>query len=284
MRPLRLLAAPLAAACLVLACDDAPERAPTPESPAFAAPTRARSTIRALGADTLSDAARITRLAPEPDGRTVAVLFADSASGITAGLGLAELGEDRMQLLWPDSVTNVWWSGPHALAFTTRTGRGVRAVVDVHAESLTVLERLGDSVSVPPVATGDDPDVRARATTYVDSLHAQVGGRPTRGELTYSAGRLVPEPGGELVAVYVIASTADGRRSNPAWLLLDRRTGQVTRIDEVVGAESQMPADAAGWADAGDFVYAKGLTIWSAEPTRRGLAGLGGPKSLAFKE
>lgn len=277
-------AVPLLGAAMLLACDDAPERAPTPESPAFAAPTRARSTVRALASDTLSDAAHIVRLAPEPDGRTVAVLFADTARGVAAGLGLVELGQDRMQLLWPDSVTNLWWSAPHSVAFTTRTGRGVRAVVDVHAESLTVLERLGDSVAVPPVAPAEDPDVRARATSYVDSLYAQVNGRPTRGELTYAAGRLVPEPRGDLVAVYVIASTADGRRSNPTWLLLDRRTGQVTRIDAVVGPEEQMPADAAGWAEAGAFVYAKGLTLWIAEPTRRGLAGREEPKSLSFNE
>jgi hypothetical protein len=279
-----LLSLGLLGAGSMAACGEAPERSSTPESPAFAAPVRARSTVRALGADTLSEGARIVRLVPEPDGRTVAVLFADSASGVVSGLGLNTLGEDRMQLLWPDSVTNVWWSGPHAVAFTTRTGRGVRAVVDVHAESLTVLERLGDSAAVAAVAPAEDSETRARATTWVDSVYAQANGRATQGELTYAATRLVPQPRGDLVAVHVIGTTSDGRRSNPSWLLLDRRTRQVTRVDGVVGPEDQLPAAGAGWADDGAFVYAKGLTIWSAEPTRRGLAWLAPPGRLALRE
>ena len=271
-------------AAAAISCDSAPERTPTPESPAFAAPVRARSTIRALADDTLSDAAHIVRLLPEPDGRTVAVLFADSVSGVSAGLALNELGVDRMQLLWPDSVTNAWWSGAHSIAFTTRTGRGVRAVVDVHAESLTVLERLDEGAVVPPVAPAEDAESRARATTYIDSIFAQANGRATRGELTYAVSQLVPQRNGDLVAVYVIASTSDGRRSNPSWYLLDRRTDQVTRVDAVVGPEEQLPANGAGWTDGGDFLYAKGLTIWSAEPTRRGLAWRSGSKSLSFNE
>ena len=280
----RPIAIALAMVLAIAACDTAPERQPTPESPAFAAPTRARSTLRMLANDTLSESARVLRLVPEPDGRTVAVVFADSIRGVSAGLALNELGVDRMQLLWPDSVTNVWWPSPHAVAFTTRTGRGVRAVVDVHAESLTVLERLADSISVPAVAPAEDSEVRARATTYVDSVFAQAEGRATRGELTYGVARLLPQPDGDLVAVYVIASAADGRRSNPSWYLLDRRTDQVTRIDAVVGPEAQLPADGGGWSEGGDFLYVKGLTIWSAEPTRRGLAWRSGSKSLAFNE
>jgi hypothetical protein len=282
--PVHALAAGAALAASLAACDSAPEREPTPESPAFAAPVRARSTVRALADDTLSDAARVVRLLPEPDGRTVAVLFADSVSGVTAGLALNELGVDRMQLLWPDSVTNAWWSGPHAIAFTTRTGRGVRAIVDVHAESLTVLERLDSGAVVPPVAPAEDSEARARATTYVDSVFSQADGRATRGELTYSVAHLVPQKRGDLVAVYVAATARDGRRSNPSWYLLDRRTDQVTRVDAVVGPLEQLPAEGAGWTEAGDFLYAKGLTIWSAEPTRRGLAWRFGSNSLAYNE
>jgi hypothetical protein len=283
----RARAAGAALAALVaslVACDGTPERDPTPESPAFAAPVRARSTVRALADDTLSDAARILRLLPEPDGRTVAVLFADSTSGVTAGLALNALGVDRLQLLWPDSVTNAWWSGPHAIAFTTRTGRGVRAIVDVHAESLTVLERLDSGTVVPTVAPADDSEARARATTYVDSVFSQADGRATRGELTYSVAHLVPQKSGDLVAVYVVASARDGRRSNPSWYLLDRRTEQVTRVDAVIGPLEQLPAEGAGWTEAGDFLYAKGLTIWSAEPTRRGLAWRFRSNSLSFNE
>jgi hypothetical protein len=283
LRPALAIAAGAALSAIV-ACDAAPERAPTPESPAFAAPVRARSTIRTLADDTLSDAARIVRLLPEPDGRTVAVLFADSVSGVSAGLALNELGVDRMQLLWPDSVTNVWWTSAHAIAFTTRTGRGVRAIVDVHAESLTVLERLDEGAVVLPVAPAEDSEARARATTYIDSLFSQANGRATRGELTYAVSRLVPQKTGDLVAVHVIASAADGRRSNPSWYLLDRRTEQVTRVDAVVGPEDQLPASGAGWTDGGEFLYAKGLTIWSAEPTRRGLAWHSGSNSLSFNE
>jgi hypothetical protein len=203
---------------------------------------------------------------------------------VSSGLALNELGVDRMQLLWPDSVTNVWWSAPHAIAFTTRTGRGVRAIVDVHAESLTVLERLDAGAVVPPVAPAEDAEARARATTYIDSLFSQVAGRATRGELTYAVTRLVPQNNGDLVAVYVLASAPDGRRSNPSWYLLDRRTDQVTRVDAVVGPEDQLPANGAGWTERGDFLYAKGLTIWSAEPTRRGLAWRFGSNSLSFNE
>lgn len=282
---------PLAAALVLsfgavslAACEDEPERVPTPESPAFSAPIQPRSTVRALATDTLSDAARIVRLVPEPDGRSVVVVFSDSARGVSSGLALNELGEDRMQLLWPDSVTNVWWPSPHAVAFTTRTGTGVRVVVDVHAESLAVIERLDDSTRAPAIASADETEARARATTYIDSVYAQAEGRATRGELTYAVTRLVPQPGGDLVAIYVIASTSDGRRSNPAWYLLDRRTQQVTRIDAVVGPEEQMPEEGAGWTEGGLFLYAKGLTIWSAEPTRRGLAWLERSKPLAFNE
>lgn len=272
------------AALALAACEDEPERSPTPESPAFSAPIQPRSTVRTLMTDTLSDGARIVRLIPEPDGRTVVVLFADSLRGVNSGLALNELGEDRMQLLWPDSVTNVWWPSPHAVAFTTRTGAGVRVVVDVHAESLAVIERIDDSTRAPVPASADETEARARATTYIDSVYAQAGGQATRGELTYTVTRLVPQPDGDLVAIYVIATTTDGRRSNPAWYLLDRSTQQVTRIDAVVGPEEQLPEEGAGWTEGGLFLYAKGLTIWSAEPTRRGLAWLERSKSLAFNE
>jgi hypothetical protein len=244
-RSLACLAAPLAA--MLAACDAEPERTPTPESPAFAAPIQPRSTVRALPTDTLSEAARIVRLVPEPDGRSVAVVFADTSSGVSSGLALNELGEDRMELLWPDSVTNVWWPSDHSVAFTTETGRGIRVVVDVHAESLTVMERLDDSVAVPPIAPADESEVRARATTYIDSVFAQAEGRATRGELTYAVARLVP-------------------------------------VDAVVGPPEQLPADAAGWTDGGVLVYAKGLTIWSAQPTTRGLAWRSSANSLAFNE
>ncbi len=274
----------LALAASITACEEEPERVPTPESPAFSAPIQPRSTVRVLTTDTLSDAARIVRLAPEPDGRSVVVLFSDSVRGVSSGLAINELGEDRMQLLWPDSVTNVWWSSPHSVAFTTRTGAGVRVVVDVHAESLTVLERIGDRPAAPAVAAVDETASRARATTYIDSVYAQADGRATRGELTYGVARLVPQPDGDLVGIDVIASTSDGRRSNPAWYLLDRRTQQVTRIDAVVGPEEQLPEDAAGWTESGLFLYAKGLTIWSAEPTRRGLAWMPRSKPLVFKQ
>lgn len=281
----RTLALALAcSAASFAACAEEPERGATPESPAFAAPIQPRSTVRALPTDTLSDAARIVRLVPEPDGQAVAVLFADSLSGVSSGLALNELGEDRMELLWPDSVSNVWWPSAHVVAFTTQTGRGVRVVIDVHAESLTVIERLDDSLAVPAIAPADESEARARATTYIDSVFAQAEGRATRGELTYAVARLLPQREGDLVAVYVLGSTSDGRRSNPAWYLLDRRTRQMTRVDAVVGPAEQMPEDGAGWTESGLFLYAKGLTIWSAEPTRRGLAWRAQSKPLAFNE
>src|SRR5687767_15231459 len=83
--------------------------------------------ISIVGIDTLSDSAWIHRLQPEPDGGSVAFLFADPMKGVSRGLGLVETsGTPGPHLVWPDSVNSFWWSGAHQLSFNAGTGQGVR--------------------------------------------------------------------------------------------------------------------------------------------------------------
>ena len=83
--------------------------------------------IHRIGADTLSDSARITHLFPEPDGASVAFTFVDSARHVTSGLGLLIPGRDTAQLVRADSVTAVWWSAPRRLAFQSGSGSGIHS-------------------------------------------------------------------------------------------------------------------------------------------------------------
>ena len=251
----------LLALLLTVAC----EREPAPSArsaPAgrLAVRTAERASAQVVGADTLSDSAHVLRVYPEADGDAVAFTFADPRRRVTSGLAITQRRAPTPALLWPDSVTAVWWSAPHALTFTTESGAGVRAVVDIHAERAAVSE--GPARQVPPA----DPPVNSaalrRASAYVDSLRVQPGGRPAdRSALLYRVTSLRMAPGGGLAAFYVTASG----QSNPAWYALNVRTGAVAPIDEVTGPAVEMAEGAAGWTADGHFVYAKQLAIWEAE-------------------
>jgi hypothetical protein len=226
-----------------------------------------RADIRVIGQDTLSDSARIVRLVPEPDGDAVAIIFADPSRPVTAGLALIDRARPTAQLLWPDSVTNVWWSAPHRVAFSTRTGKGVRAVVDVHKAALEVIE-LSDTAPRPgPVAR--NADALLRATAYIDSVHVQPTGRPQRSALKYSVDRIIPSPDGGLAAVYVIARDSSGSPMNPAWYVMDLPSGFMVGIDQITGAASELPPETGGWGSNGHFFFAKGRSVWESDITVR---------------
>jgi hypothetical protein len=257
----------IATATLITASCTTTERQPAPSAATVLdIRTAQRADFHVTVSDTLSDSAHVLGTAVESDGGTVAFVFADPAKKITAGLGLSRTGEDAAQLVWPDSVTSVWWSRPHALAFTT--SRGARVVVDVHAEKL---ETMADSspTAAPGVATKPSDRSIARAVNYVDSLHFQPGGKPQRSALRYQVESAMPASKQPLMAFYVLASDSSGRKMNPAWFAMDTTSGAVTKIDEVVGAPTELPQNTAGWTDDGHFIYTKGFTLWSAEVVRR---------------
>jgi len=217
-----------------------------------------------VGADTLSDSAYVTGVYPEADGEAVAFTFADPRRRVSAGLALAQRKAPAPALLWPDSVGAVWWSAPHAVAFTTQSGTGVHAVVDVHAERATVTE---DSAARAPAAgarAGPSDPARVRATAYIDSVHLQPAGRPQGSALRYTVTATRTSPDGRLTAFYAVATDNAGRQTNPAWYAMNDDGGGVTPIDEVVGPLGEMPETAAGWTADGRFVYAKRQTLWEA--------------------
>jgi hypothetical protein len=234
----------------------------------FAIRSSQRADIRLVGQDTLSDSAHIVRLIPEPDGDAVAILFADPLRQVSAGLALIDRAHLASQLLWPDSVTTAWWSAPHSIAFSTRTGKGVRAVVDVHKASLEVIER---AVETPPspASPAQHPDALSRATAYIDSLHVQPAGQPQGSTLKYTVDRIMPSPGGRFAALYVIARDSAGRPMNPAWYAMDLPSGRIEQIEQITGSTLELPAEAAGWGSEGHFFFAKGRSVWEADITDR---------------
>ncbi|HEU4564164.1 MAG TPA: hypothetical protein VFS05_05935 [Gemmatimonadaceae bacterium] len=263
------LLAPIAAGCRE-------EPRPTQTAGAITVTTSELGAVHRVGADTLGDSARITRLVPEPDGDAVVFTVADPARGITAALAiLAREGNGAAQLVWPDSVTRFWWSGPHRLAFEAASGQGVHVVVNVHAASLAPVASARDSV--PPAPRVDEwlgAANRARATAYIDSVRVQPEGEPQESALRYTVTSAVPAPADSLVAFHVIArgsesanGGADGGRMNPAWYILDARTRAVTPVDSITGRAEAMPEGAAGWAE-GRFFYVKGEGVWEARVRR----------------
>ena len=233
--------------------------------------TERRAELGALGRDTLSEAARFLSVLPEADGDAIVFTFADSARGVSSGLGIIDRRLTSPQLLWPDSVTRAWWVGPHSLAFATRTGSGVRVVVDVHAGELEVVTRGADSGITAPVArsAADTIKARARATKFLDSLRLQPGGQSDRSQLRYQVLALRSAPDYRMGAFYTAASDSAGTRSNPAWYLLHYESGQVLPIDEVTGPISELPEAAAAWSENGRFVYTKGRQIHEAQISGR---------------
>ncbi|HKG92479.1 MAG TPA: hypothetical protein VKA84_11325 [Gemmatimonadaceae bacterium] len=274
MRLRTLLTGSLAAAALA-ACDsarDAGQGSKGANAPAgaLAVNTSQRTVLRVVGRDTLSDSAYIVRLVPEPDGDAVAFVFADPERRIHAGLGIAQHDSASAQLLWPDSVTTVWWGGPHAISFSTETGRGAYVVVDVHAKEAKVAPpdsarqtppTRADTATAIATAAAHDAAER-RAIAFLDSLHVQPTGRPQGGAaLRYEVRSVLMARGGRFGAFYASATDSAGRRVNPAWFIIDPRSGAVAQVDEVVGPASELPERAGGWTET-TFVFAKRLGLY----------------------
>jgi hypothetical protein len=261
--------AALAGALATLAACVGEESAGRP--PAGGAPPRAaaepRFELRIVGSDTLGDSARVVALIPEPDGDAVAIRFADPGKRVASGLAIADRARPTPQLLWPDSVTAAWWNTPHTVVFTTTTGRGVRAVVDVHAETLAVVDRPPDAAAAPPRAAAPDERAAERARRWVDSVYVQPGGRPAHAELRYVVDTILPSFDGGWTAFHVVAQDSLGRASNPAWHLMARDGGGVIELERVTGPVSGLPGAAGAWSTtSGRFFYARGRTVIEVRP------------------
>src|SRR5688500_19873301 len=91
----------------VTACTDTPESG-SPPMPATVLTSHAtqRTPFQIVGADTLSDSARVVRVIPEPDGDGVIVMFTDPARRISSGLAIVDRRMANPQLLWPDSASD----------------------------------------------------------------------------------------------------------------------------------------------------------------------------------
>lgn len=253
----------------IAACSDAPESGlPRASATVLTVHATQRSPFQIVGADTLSDSARIVRIFPEQDGDGLIVMFADPVRRISSGLGIVDRRMASPQLLWPDSATTAWWTGPHMLAFTTATGRGIRLVVDVHAATLKIADTTNTGFGTPVATPAADSSVIGRARAYIDSVHVQPGGSARTAALVYSVNRVVPSPDGSLAAFHSTARDAAGSLTNPAWFILDRSSGAVTSVDQIIGPVAELAAEAGEWGSNTSFFYAKGMAIWEAEIQR----------------
>ena len=257
---------PVTLLMLAGACEQAPEKVQLESNAeSFFIEQDSLASIRHIGRDSLSDSAYVVRLVPEPDGQTVAIVFADPAQGISAGLALLEPASQRVELVWPDSVGEVWWGADHRLVFQSTGTMGVHAIVDVHADSLEHLEAAHDTV--PPGGLGDrrwENDARARATAYIDSIRGQPEGVPQQGQLRYTVTSFTPAPADSLVAFYVTARSTSGDRLNPSWYLLHLRSGTIAPVDSLIGRADALLPGAAAWNESGQFIYARGPVLYTA--------------------
>jgi hypothetical protein len=254
-----------------LACSRTDRQAATDSIGSGAPPTvhaTHRVAFQVVGTDTLSDSAQIRQLLPEQDGDGIVVLFTDPRRSVTAGLAIVDKRMPGPQLLWPDSVTSLWWTGPHMLAFTTTTGDGVRLVIDIHAAQLRVADTSATGISPRPPAPAPDSALIRRARSFIDSLHAQPGGAPQQSALEYTVTRVIPAPDGQIAAFHAAARDASGTVTNPSWFIIDRTTGGVASIDQITGKGGELPGEAGEWSSGTSFFYAKGRAIWEAEVTR----------------
>jgi hypothetical protein len=262
----------VAALCVVSAtCIDTRDDAKAPTSSVFTVTDAPVATIAFIGADTLSDSARIYQLQPEPDGGSIAFLFADPAKGITRGLGIVQAsGSQAAQLGWPDSVVSVWWSNPHQLSFTAGTGRGVRLVVDAHAAQLQAVEVTGpQGANTARSSSVDSPSsakALSRARSFIDSIRVQPAGTPQHSALQYRADSVLVAQGDSLAAVHVSAADAHGTKVNPSWYLVHLPSGHVHAVDSLTGQSPGLAASAGQWGANGLFYYAKERSIWRAQP------------------
>lgn len=256
-------------AMLALACThDEQPRANVVPSATLTVHTTQRAAFAAVGGDTLSDSARILAIHPEPDGDALVALFTDPARAVTAGLAIIDRRMAAPQLLWPDSITAVWWTGPHTLAFTTQTGTGARLVVDIHAAEMEMTDTTPAALPRPGPLASSDSSMMERARAYTDSVHMQVGGAAQGSALTYTVTNLIPTHDGRLAAFHTTARDARGVLTNPSWYVLDRESGAVVPIDQVIGSVRELSDEAGAWSEAGSFFYAKGGALWEAEIAR----------------
>lgn len=253
----------------VWSCERTDDRIQVDRSPAsFFVERDSIASVHLIAGDSLSDAAMILQVIPEPDGRTVAVVFADSAIGVKRGLALADPERHRASLVWPDSVTAAWWRDSHRLHFETAgaggENRGFHAIVNVHADSLEHLETGHDSVPRPPGRPLWLNEARSRAAAYVDSVRDQPAGTPRQGSLRYDVTMILASPKDRLAAFYVTAHGRDDERVNPAWYLMHVPSGRVAPIDSVIGRADDLLPGAAAWTPEARFIYAQGTTLYSA--------------------
>lgn len=238
----------------------------------FSAVAEPLVTVSTVGVETVSDSASISDILPEPDGQSVAFIFADPAKGAARALGIVQISETRTShLVWPDSVMSVWWSGPHELQFTAGTGQGVYAVIDAHAAALEALAITGSPRAAPrpPAATEQARTMAlARVQSFIDSLRVQPEGTPQRSALRYRADTIIIAAGDTLAAAHVSAN-AEGSSVNPAWYLIHIESGSVRSVDSLVGRSVGLPRSAGGWDSRGTFYYAKERSIWRARATAR---------------
>ena len=267
MRPRFLLTAIIA---LAMACVTNRDDAKPSAVVGLAATTSPLAVINVVGMDTLSDSASIHHLRAEPDGGSVAFLFADPAKGVRRGLGLIEAsGSATAQLAWPDSVGSFWWSGAHQLSFTAGTGHGVRVVVDAHAAQLEAIQAAdSQSRASNPPSRNDQANGAAltRAQAFIDSIRVQPGGTPQGSTLRYRADSVIIAPSDTFAAVHVTARNSQGGPANPAWYLAHLPSGHMHAIDSLTGTSTGLPASAGYWGANGIFYYAKERTIWHAQP------------------
>ena len=262
----------LVALISIVGCDTAREQTNEKSISTFNAVAEPLVTLSAIGVDTVSDSAWISHIKPEPDGESVAFIFADPAKGATRALGIVQAsGPQTSHLVWPDSVTSVWWSGRHELRFTAGTGQGVYAVVDAHAAALEALA-ITDSTTAARAPAAPTNQARAQALarlqSFIDSVRVQPEGTPQRSTLRYRADTVIVAAGDTLAAAHVSAD-ASGSSVNPAWYLVHIQSGTVQPIDSLVGRSLGLPRSAGAWDNNARFYYAKERSIWRARVTAR---------------
>jgi hypothetical protein len=262
----------LAALISIVSCDTARQQTSEKSISTFNAVAEPLVTVSTIGVDTVSDSAWVSHIKPEPDGESVAFIFADPAKGTTGALGIVQAsGPQTSHLVWPDSVISVWWSGPHELRFTAGTGQGVYAVVDAHAATLEALATT-DSASAARTPAAPANQARAKALarlqSFIDSVRVQPEGTPQRSTLRYRADTVILAAGDTLAAAHVSAE-ANGVSANPAWYLVHIQSGTVQPVDSLVGSSVGLPRSAGAWDNNGRFYYAKERSIWRASVTAR---------------
>lgn len=254
----------------IIGCDTARQQTSEKSISTFNAVAEPLVTVSTIGVDTVSDSTWISHIKPEPDGESVAFIFADPTKGVTRALGIVQASTPQTShLVWPDSVTSVWWSGPHELRFTAGTGQGVYAVVDAHAAALEALA-ITDSTRAArgPAAQADQARAQAlaRLQGFIDSLRVQPEGTPQRSTLRYRPDTVIVAVGDTLAAAHVSAET-NGSSVNPAWYLVHIQSGRVQPVDSLVGRSLGLPRSAGAWDNIGRFYYAKERSIWRARVT-----------------